>query len=99
MVLAVLITSFIMSPSEAQAQIIRQGNVFVQDSVSHKREDRQGTKTPYTYQDKKGNTYPIYLSVGGKAYIIKVSKTTGKEYKQYLPEVTKQLHSIQPKKS
>jgi len=36
--------------------------------------------------------YPIYLSSTGKAFIKKVSKKTGKEYKQYIPEIGKQIN-------
>ena len=75
-----------------QAQsVVREGNTFTQ--VSNKRESKE-TKTEFTYKDSKGNVYPVYLSSTGKAFIKKVSKKTGKEYKQYLPEVGK---SINPK--
>jgi hypothetical protein len=50
------------------------------------------TKTQYTFKDSKGNVYPVYLSASGKAFIKKASKKTGKEYKQYLPEIGKQIN-------
>ena len=50
------------------------------------------TKTDYTYTDSKSNVYPVYLSASGKAFIKKVSKKTGKEYKQYIPEIGKQIN-------
>jgi hypothetical protein len=34
--------------------------------------------------EEKGQTYPIYQGSKGGYYIIKVSKKTGKEYRQYL---------------
>lgn len=34
----------------------------------------------------------ICLLLDGKAFIKKVSKKTGKEYKQYLPEIGKQIN-------
>lgn len=71
----------------SQKNIKLEGNTFSVEQVESK-----DTKTKYTYKDKKGNEYPIYLSKRGKAYIIRTSKKTGKEYKQYLPEVTKQLN-------
>lgn len=37
----------------------------------------------FTWEDK-GVSYPIYVSKTGSCYIKKVSKKTGKEYKQYL---------------
>ena len=68
----------------------RQGNNFTQ--VSNGGGGGKETKTQYTYTDSKGNKYPVYLSASGKAFIKKVSKKTGKEYRQYLPEVGKQIN-------
>ena len=70
--------------------VTRQGNTFTQ--VSNKKPDGKETKTEYTYTDSKGNTYPVYLSSTGKAFIKKISKKTGKEYKQYMPEIGKQIN-------
>jgi hypothetical protein len=36
------------------------------------------------YTDDKGITYDVFLNSKDKAYIIRKSKKTGKEYKQYL---------------
>ncbi len=68
----------------------RQGNNFTQ--VSNPKTSGKEAKTEFTYTDSKGNVYPIYLSSTGKAFIKKVSKKTGKEYKMYLPEVGKQIN-------
>lgn len=74
-----------------QAQSVqRQGNNFTQ--VSNTKTSGKETKTEFTYTDNKGNTYPVYLSASGKAFIKRVSKKTGKEYKMYLPEVGKQIN-------
>ena len=74
-----------------QAQSIqRQGNNFTQ--VSNPKTSGKETKTEFTYTDSKGNIYPVYLSASGKAFIKRVSKKTGKEYKMYLPEVGKQIN-------
>lgn len=74
----------------AQAQSVnKQGNTFTQ--VSNKKSGKE-TKTIFTYKDSKGVEYPIYLSASGKAFIKKVSKKSGKEYKQYLPEIGKQIN-------
>lgn len=70
----------------------REGNTFVyvqSDKVSLKND----TKTQYTYKAKDGKEYPIYLSKNGKAFIVRVSKKSGREYKQYLKEVTEQLNN------
>ena len=74
----------------AAQEVQRNGNTFTQ--VSTKKDTSKETKTDYIYEDSKGNKYPIYLSSTGKAFIKKVSKKTGKEYKQYLPEIGKQIN-------
>ena len=68
----------------------REGNTFVEQKTERK-SGTQATKTAYTFKAKDGKTYPIYLSKNGKAFIIRTSKKTGKEYRQYLPEITKQI--------
>ena len=74
-----------------QAQNVeRKGNSFTQ--VTNKKSFGKEVKTQYTYTDSKGNIYPIFLSSTGKAFILKVSKKSGKEYKQYMPEVGKQIN-------
>ena len=73
----------------AQKSVKREGNVFVEVRDTTFRNN--GVKTEYSYKANDGKTYPIYLSKNGKAYIVRVSKKSGKQYKQYLPEVTKQI--------
>lgn len=68
----------------------RDGKVFktVKISVS------DDIKTNYTWEDKKGNSYPIVLhkvskgSNAGKynAYVLKKSEKTGNTYKYYIPK-------------
>lgn len=84
--LVALIAIFTTTMSSMAQNVVRKGNMFEQ--VNKKTEP---VKTCYVYQDKDGIQYPIYLSSKGKAFIIKKSKKTGKEYRQYLPEITKQL--------
>lgn len=74
----------------AAQNVERQGNTFVQKKSEG--QTKSATKTSYVYKDNKGNSYPVYLSAKGKAFIIKVSKKTGKEYKQYMPEIGKQIN-------
>lgn len=78
-----------MNNSNAQS-VERHGNNFTQ--VFKRTNGGKETKTQYTYTDSKGNVYPVYLSSSGKAFIKKVSKKTGKEYRQYLPEIGKQIN-------
>lgn len=84
--LVALIAGLFCAYGTKAQNVIRKGTVFEQTSNK-----TEATKTQYTYKDKDGNIYPIYLSSKGKAFIIKKSKKTGKEYRQYLPEITKQL--------
>ena len=63
----------------------QKGTTFIQnESISKKKSSAIETK--YTWQDSKGNTYPIYLSKNGKAFVKMISKKTGKEYHKYLDE-------------
>ena len=76
-----------------QAQsVVRKGNTFTQVSNKGGKSSEKETKTQFTFTDSKGNVYPVYLSSTGKAFIKKVSKKTGKEYKQYVPEIGKQIN-------
>lgn len=83
--------AFVFSLSTMAQSVRRVGNTFVEQVDSSKKVVKEPKKTEYTYTDKKGNVYPIYLSSTGKAFIKRISKKTGKEYREYLPEVTKQL--------
>lgn len=69
--------------------VVRNGNTFMQ--TSKKKAKEAFMTTPYTYVAADGTKYPIYISGNGKYFIIRKSKKTGKEYRQYLPEIQKQL--------
>lgn len=87
----VFIVLLVLWCNKAEAQsVVRQGNVFVQDTSSHKIAKDNPTLTKYFYLASDGTKYPIYISANGKCFIIRVSKN-GKEYRQYLPEVTRAL--------
>jgi len=51
--------------------------------------DAKMTKYFYTTADK--TKYPIYMSSDGKCFIIRTSIRKGKQYRQYLPQMTKRL--------
>lgn len=85
-----LIVCLALLGSAAYAQeVVRNGNTFTQ--TSKKKAKEAFMTTPYTYVASDGTKYPIYVSGNGKYFIIRKSAKTGKEYRQYLPEVTKQL--------
>ena len=64
------------------ADIVRNGDTFKVETTSANKD----TKTKYTWEDKEGNKYPIYITKKGACYVLRVSKKTGKEYKYYLPK-------------
>ena len=70
--------------SAAHGEVKRDGNNFTQ--VSSRSAAAQPVATTYTWTDSKGNTYPIYLTKNGRAYVMRVSAKTGKEYRYYLSE-------------
>lgn len=65
------------------ADVVRDGDTFKVENTTSVNKD---TKTKYTWEDKEGNKYPIYITKKCACYIIKISKKTDKEYKYYLPK-------------
>ena len=65
------------------ADVVRNGDTFKVENTTSVNQD---TKTQFTWQDKDGNIYPIYISKKCACYVIKISKKTDKEYKYYLPK-------------
>ena len=69
-------------------EVVRKGNTFEQVSKKKSKDDVILTKYYYEIDGKK---YPIFLSSKGKAFIKRISAKSGKEYRQYLPKITKQI--------
>lgn len=63
------------------------GQDYKKDNNQYSKEITESVNniTPFTFKDKDGKIYPIYISKNGRCYIIKTSKN-GKEYKYYLGE-------------
>ena len=70
------------------AQVAREGNTF--KSITTQTTKSEGQQTKYTWEDKKGNKYPIYITKNGAVYINRKSAKTGKNYKQYLSKEVKE---------
>ena len=86
----ILVLFILLGGITAQGQtVVRNGNTFMQVSKAKQKETFKTTQ--YTYIAADGTKYPIYLSGHGKYFIIRKSKKTGKEYRQYLPNVNKEL--------
>lgn len=64
------------------AEVKREGNNFKVEQTSKAND----TQTKYTWEDKEGNKYPIFITKKGACYVLRTSKKTGKEYKYYLPK-------------
>lgn len=73
----------------AAQNVERQGNTFVQKKSE--RQAKPATKTSYVYTDSKGNSYPVYLSATGKAFIYYINKK-GEQKRRYMPEIGKQIN-------
>lgn len=71
----------------SNAEVTRQGDTFKVEKTTSTSNDAQ---TKYTWEDKEGNKYPIYITKKGACYILRTSKKTGKEYKYYLPKDTQE---------
>lgn len=80
LILCILLALFCIT---ANAEVKREGDTF---KVEQSSRTSQGEKTKYTWEDKYGNKYPIYITKRGACYVLRTSKKTGKEYKQYLPK-------------
>lgn len=79
--------------TSADAQtVVRKGHSFYQQQSTNKIAKDSAVFSGYHYFDTKGIRYPIYISSKGKCFIWRTSSKTGKPYKQYLPEITKQLN-------
>ena len=76
-ILCLLLALFCITIS---AEVKREGNTFKVEQTTKESD----TKTQYTWVDKDGNVYPVFITKRGACYIFRTSKKTGKEYKQYL---------------
>lgn len=76
----VAIATILCSTANAQ-NYTKVGNTYKVEKVAKQSSSRQ---TGFNWEDSKGNTYPILMGPSGACYIKRVSKKTGKEYKQYL---------------
>ena len=76
-----LMVVFAMMVSAVAAQTVKKDSLG--NYVTVKTVKMPDKKTGDFFMNK-GVKYPIYVSKNGKYYVIRTSKKTGKEYKQYL---------------
>lgn len=79
----IIILALLLGSFTGYAEVTREGDIFKVEKTATTSSD---TQTKYTWQDKEGNKYPIFITKKGACYVKRVSKKTGKEYKYYLPK-------------
>lgn len=79
-----------MNNSSAQS-VVRKGNNFTQMPSKRTKAAKDSTLTKFTYTDRKGKVYPVYLSSTGKAYI-RTSQKEGAKGRRYMPEIGKAIN-------
>lgn len=79
LILCILLALFSIN---IHAEVKREGDTFKVEQASK----ASDTQTKYTWEDKEGNKYPIFITKKGACYVLRTSKKTGKEYKYYLPK-------------
>ena len=77
-----LLISFLLITSGVKAQKI----IKDADGNYHSAPKPEDKKTSATYTDSKNIKYPVYINSKGKPYVLRTSKKTGKEYKQYFSD-------------
>lgn len=77
---SLMLACYVVSAQEYK----RNGKEF--SIVKQEKSNSADILTGYTWKDSKGDVYDIYISKKGSCYIIKTSKKTGKQYRQYLPK-------------
>ena len=87
---ALITLAFLFSLKGNAQNVVRKGNAFIEQK-SDSTPRGGATKTNMVFTDTKGQTDTIYVSSKGSCFVWKVSKKTGKRYRKYLPEITKQL--------
>ena len=81
LILLAVILSLNFGLNAQTVQKTKEGNYI---AVKATETSEKAKDTGKTYTDTKGNSFKVYLSAKGKLFVIRVSKNTGKEYKQYL---------------
>ena len=79
-----ILTLFLASSiAFSQTKVVRDtnGNFVTQKAPKKESQDKL---TEHTYTNAKGESFPVYLTEKGKYYVIRTSKESGNQYKQYL---------------
>lgn len=77
-----LIALFLLVAGMASSQVVVKDSTGMYTTL--KATNTPDKLTGEKFKTSKGEIFPIYVSENGKYYILRVSKKTGKQYKQYL---------------
>ena len=84
-----ILIAFILLSIDATAQNVTVDNKGNYIALTASKDS--GTLSSKTYTDSKGVVYPVYITGKGKAFVMKISKKTSKEYKMYLVTTPKTI--------
>lgn len=76
-----IISLFVVFTAQAQTKAVKDANGNY--AASHKVDTTSSKPTGHSFTDSKGKTYPLYLSVNGKLYYYRTSRS-GNVYKAYI---------------
>lgn len=83
MILAIALMLGIGNAGAQTTKVSESKKIVLNAGQSSSRSTNPPKETPYAWESG-GIEYPIFISSSGSCFIYKVSKKTGKEYKQYL---------------
>lgn len=90
--LLITICCALVANADNNKTFVKSGTTYTNSSTGRQKANSTPVATGCTWVDSKGVQYPVYISESGSCYIIKVSKKTNKEYKQYLkPDVSQDI--------
>lgn len=78
---AMFVLISLSAAAQTKVKIDSTGNFI---ALSQRPDTIAGEPTGKYLTVKDGTRYPVYLSATGRYYIVRTSKKTGKQYKQYL---------------
>lgn len=85
--LIIIVAMLLTLGTAAHSESFSMGSVITQvDKKSPSDLTKTAKKTNEKHTTKSGESYDIYLSQNGRAFVVRISKKTGNAYKQYLGE-------------
>ena len=90
--LLITICCALVANADNNKTFVKSGTTYTNSSTGREKANSIPVATGCTWVNSKGVQYPVYISESGSCYIIKISKKTNKEYKQYLkPDVSQDI--------